>query len=363
MNGWVGFVLVAVVAAVAAWALAVWLRGRMEAQMSAHRQEMQSSLAAQSQAVSSSIAELRLSVTQQLGQVTQALQTGVATSGQLVTGAQEAFGEQLRRSTEMLGTIRQQLGEVQQAGRELSQASQALQTVLGGAKTRGTLGEVALERLLEDTLPRSAYEFQYTFATGAVVDAIVRSGNRILPLDSKFPLDSYRRLVEGGEEARKEFAQAVRKHADSIAEKYILPSESTLDIALMFVPSESVYYELLMTEDSKGGRLDAYSRGRGVIPVSPNTLHAYLSAILMGLKGMQVEENARQLLGSIAGLKKQFDTFTEVYERLGTHLRHAQQSYQDADAKLLRARNALEQVAQGALPEAPAKALEPATKE
>ena len=349
--------------AVAAWAVFVWTRGRSEAQTAALRQEMQALLATQAQTLATQVGQLSQTMTQQFGQVQHALQKGVADTGLLASQAQTAVATELQNSREMLGKINQQLGEVQRAGRELSQASQTLQMVLGGAKTRGTLGEVALEHLLEDALPRGAYEFQYSFATGAVVDAIVRSGNRNLSIDSKFPLDAYRRLVETGEEARREFAQAVRKHADSIAEKYILPNEGTLDIAFMFVPSESVYYELLMTEDAKGARLDAYSRSKGVIPVSPNTLHAYLSAILMGLKGMQVEENARRLLGSLAGLRKQLEAFAEVYEKLGTHLRHAQQSYEDADSKLGRARNALDQMAQGALPEAPAKALEASTED
>lgn len=348
-------VIVLLFLALGGWALAVWTRGSL-------RQEIQAQLTAQAQAVAGQINQLTQSVTQQFLQVGQQLQNGIASAGTLASQAQQAVSQQLRASTEMLGTIRQQLGEVQQAGRELSQASQALQMVLAGAKTRGTLGEVALERLLEDALPRSAYDFQYTFATGVVVDAMVRSGDNILSIDSKFPLDAYRRLVETGEDARKEFAQAVRKHIDSIAEKYILPSEGTLDVALMFVPSESVYYELLMTEDPKAGPLDEYSRRKGVIPVSPNSLHAYLSAILMGLKGMKVEENAKRLLNSLAGLKRQVETFAEVYERLGSHLRHAQQNYEDAAGKLERTQAALDQMTQGALPEAPPKTLEAANK-
>ena len=341
------------VVVLAAWALALWLRSRNEAQTAALRQEMQALLNLQTQTFATQLGQLTQAVTQQLGQVTQQVQTGLGDTGKIASQAQTAVAE-------MLGTIRQQLGEVQQTERELSQASQTLQMVLSGAKTRGTLGEVALNRLLEDMLPRSAYDFQYTFATGAVVDAIVRSGDRILSIDSKFPLDAYRRVVESGEDARKEFAQAVRKHVDSIAEKYILPKEGTLDIALMFVPSESVYYELLMTEDAKAGRLDEYGRSKSVIPVSPNTLHAYLSAILMGLKGMKVEENAKRLLGSLASLQKQLEAFCEVYEKLGAHLRHAQQSYEDSGSKLERARTALDQMAQGALPETPPKKLEAA---
>jgi DNA recombination protein RmuC len=326
--------------------------------VAALRQEMQASLGAQAQTVATQIGQLTQAVTQQLGQVTQQLQTGVAATGALASDAQRAVSAQLEASTEMLGTIRQQLGEVQQAGRDLAGAARTIEMVLGGAQTRGSLGEVALERLLNDALPQASYEMQYRFSTGEVVDAVVRFHGKLLPIDSKFPLEDYRKMVEEGEDARKGLLQAVRSHADAIARKYILQDEGTLAIALMFVPSESVYYELLMTADAKGEALDAYCRSKGVIPVSPNTLYAHLNVILMGLRGMQIEENARRLLASLTGLKKQLDTFGEIYEKLGGHLRNAQQSYTDADRKLERARNALDQMAQGALPEAPNKALE-----
>jgi DNA anti-recombination protein RmuC len=130
----------------------------------------------------------------------------------------------------------------------------------------------------------------------------------------------------------------------------------------MFVPSESVYYELLMTADSKYGPLDEYCRGKRVFPVSPNTFYACLSAVAISLQGQKIEENARHLLANLAGLKKQFESFGDVYEKLGTHLRHAQQSYEEADSRLNRARNSLEQMAQGALPEGEPKAIEAATR-
>jgi len=282
-----------------------------------------------------------------LGQVTQQVQSGMASVGTIASGAQKAVSEQLQASTQMLGTIRQQLGEVQQAGHELSAAAKQIEDVLGGAKTRGTLGEVALDRILADTLPRATYETQFRFSTGEVVDAVVRLNDKLMPIDSKFPLEGYRRLLDQGEECRKDFSNAVRLHADSIAKKYILPGEETLDIALMFVPSEGVYYELLRSVDAKGTPLDEYCRTRCVVPVSPSTLFAHLKIVFLGLRGMQIEENAKRLLGSLSGLKKQIDNFGEVYERLGTHLRNAQQSYSDADRKLDRARASLEELAQG----------------
>lgn len=363
MSAWEIVAMAFLLFAVAAWALALWLRGRTDSQVALLREEMQTARSAQEQTVATHIGNLTQTLTQQLGQVAQLLQNGVAAAGGLASGAQRAVSAELKASTEMLGSIRQQLGEVQQSGRELSEAARTIEMVLGGAQTRGSLGEVALERMLSDSLPQPAYETQYRFSTGEVVDAVVRFRNKLLPIDSKFPLDDYRRMMKEGPDAHKGFAQAVKAHTDSIAKKYILPDEGTLDLALMFIPSESVYYELLMTTDAKGTALETYCRSKRVVPVSPNSLYAYLRVILMGLQGLQVEENARRLLASLGGLKKQLDTFGEVYEKLGTHLRNAQQSYAEADGKLERARTALDQIAQGALPEAPAKALEASAKE
>lgn len=326
------------------------------------RQDMQTALMVHSQAVNSQLAQVTQTVLQQLGQVNSSLQDGLANSGKLVSQAQAAVASELRNSQEVLGRVGKQLGEIQQAGRDLSNATQTLQSVLGGAKTRGSLGEVALEALLGDALPASAYETQYRFLTGSIVDAVIRAGDKMIAIDSKFPLESYRRLVDCGEEARKEFFQAVRKHAESIAEKYILQNEGTLDVALMFVPSEGVYYELLMTSDAKLGRLDDYCRSKGIFAVSPNTLHAYLSAILMGLKGMQVAENARHLLAGLNGLQDQLESFAKIYETLGSHLRHAQQCHEEAGRKLDRVQGNVEQMAQGTLPETSARALETASK-
>lgn len=358
MNWSVIFVIAVAAAGAAAWTAARWAQRRTEREASALRQEMQNLLATQSQGLMAQLGQLSQAVTQQLGQVTQQVQSGMASTGTLVSDAQRAVAVQLQSATTIMGTLQQQLGKVEQSGRDLSDAAKAIESVLGGAKTRGLLGEEALERMLADTMPVSAYEMQYRFSTGEVVDAVVHFGSKLVPIDSKFPLDDFRRMAEGGEEARKGFSTSVRSHADAIAKKYIVPGENTLDFALMFVPSEGVYYELLMTADLKGTPLDVYCRQKKVIPVSPNSLYAHLSVILMGLKGLQIEENAVRLHASLSGLKTQWDNFATVYEKLGTHLRNASQSYNDADRKLDRARDVLNQMAQGVLPEAAANLIE-----
>jgi len=354
-----GAIAIGVAAAIA------WFAGRRsDAQLSSLRQEVQTTIASQAQAVGSQMNHLVQTVTAQLGQVRQELHSGVAASGKLASDAQTAIAQQLQASNEAIRRISQQIGEVQQAGRDLSQTTQTLQTVLGGAKTRGILGEIALERMLEDALPRSAYDTQFRFAsTGAVVDAIVRTGEHLLPIDSKFPLEAYRRLVETGEESRREFSQAVRKHADSIADKYILPAECTYDFALMFVPSEGVFYELLMTHDSKSGMLDEYCRSKRVFPVSPNTIYVVLSAVAVSLKEQKVAENARHLLACLSGLVRQLENVADMHARLGSHLRHSQQTYEEVTTRLDRARNFLEQMSEGAAPEEAPRTLFPMPRE
>jgi DNA recombination protein RmuC len=202
---------------------------------------------------------------------------------------------------------------------------------------------VTLERLLEDSLPSSQYATQYRFSSGEAADAVIfLRDKKLVAIDSKFPLDAFRRIALEGEEAKRAFATAVKGHADSIARKYIVPNEGTLDLALMFVPSENVYYELLMTEDNKGEQLDSYCRGRNIIAVSPNTLYAHLSVIHLGLRGMQIEENAKRISAGLSGIQKNMATFTDVFEKLGTHLRNAQQSYGEADKRLEKTQNTLD---------------------
>src|SRR5215475_3629192 len=247
----------------------------VESQMSELRRDLQSLISVQAQNAGQ-ISAIGHSVTQRLDSVTKTLQDGVAQSAQIAATSQSQMTEQLKNSQQALGEIQKQLGEVQVAGSQMSQATQTLQNILGSAKTRGTLGEVTLERLLEDSLPRSSYNRQYRFRTGEVADAVIILRDKLLPIDSKFPLEAYRRIGTEGDDARRAFATAVKTHADAISRKYVLPDEGTLPVALMFVPSESVYYELLMTSDAKSVPLDEYCRSKSVIAVSPNTLYANL---------------------------------------------------------------------------------------
>jgi len=314
----------------------------IESQMSELRDGLETVTQAQAQAAGQ-ITTLTSSVTTRLDSVSRSLTDGVAKSADISAQGQSAMREELKSTQQLMERIHRQLGEFQELSRGLSSAQQSLESVLGGVKTRGILGEVTLDRLLEDSLPPSQYATQYRFASGEAADAVIFLRDRkLLTVDSKFPLESFRRIETDGDDARRQFAAAVKKHADAIAEKYIRPEENTLDLALMFVPSESVYYELLQTVDGKGQPLDEYCRERRIVAVSPNTLYAHLSVIAMGLRGMQIEENARRLANGLSGLQKQLSNFSETFEKVGTHLKNAQQSYQEAGRRFDKAELALE---------------------
>jgi DNA recombination protein RmuC len=313
----------------------------LESQLTELRRDLLSVAQTQSQSAGQ-IQSIGQTVSQRLESVTKALQDGVTSSAHITTQGQTAIATELKNTREQIGLIQKQIGEVQEQSRGLSLATQSLENVLGGAKTRGLLGEVTLQRLLEDSLPASQFAMQYRFSSGEAADAVIfLRDQKLMAIDSKFPLDAFRRISADGDEARRAFATAVKGHADSIARKYIVPHEATLDLALMFVPSESVYCELLNTLDAKGQAIDAYCRDRNIIAVSPNTLYAHLCVIAMGLRGMQIEENAKRLLGSLSGMQKQMENFTDTFEKLGNHLKNAQQSYSEADKRLEKAQDTL----------------------
>ena len=322
----------------------------MESQMSELRRDLLSLSTTQAQSAAK-MESLTGTVATRLEAVSAAVQKGVKDSAevtsQLTSQAQSAMSNELKNTREQINQIQQQLGQVQQAGQQMHDTASKLESILGGAKNRGTFGETTLERLLEDSLPRSQYTLQYNFRSGKAADAVIHlQDKKIMAIDSKFPLDAFQRLEvedeQSRKEARKDFVNTVKNHASSIAEKYIVPDEGTLELALMFVPSEAVYYELLRSTDSKEIAVDVYCRSKKIVPVSPNTLYAHLSVIAMGLRGMQIEENAKRLSANLDGLRKHLENFSEPFDKIGKHLNNAQQCYTEADKRFEKASNTLE---------------------
>jgi len=196
------------------------------------------------------------------------------------------------------------------------------------------MGETLLENLLSQVLPKEHYQTQYRFKSTDVVDAVICLGERLVPVDAKFSLENFQKMLDAADELgkeafRKKFIQDVKNRINEISAKYILPAENTYDFALMYIPAENVYYEVIIRED-----IFSYSMSKKVIPVSPNTFYAYLQVICMGLRGLKVEENAKVILKSLGALSIETAKFKEDFDILGSHLLNANTKYADAQKRL-----------------------------
>jgi DNA recombination protein RmuC len=252
----------------------------------------------------------------------------------------------LEHASKQTNAIHKQLGDVGRATSNLAEHAKELgqlQQVLRPPKARGGFGELLLGNLLRDRLPAQAYSLQYGFKSGERVDAVIRV-DRLAPIDAKFPLDNFERLVDAQEEAERElhekaFARDVKGHVDAIASKYIRPDEGTYDFAFMYLPSEAIYYELVC---GKTGALLAYAHEKRVLPVSPTTLTAYLQVVLLGLKGLQIEQHAHEVMAYCAQLQKDFSRFKDDFDLVGKHLGNAQNKFGEAEKRLDRFETKLE---------------------
>ena len=206
---------------------------------------------------------------------------------------------------------------------------QNLQDILKNPKQRGVLGEYYLETVLKNVLPPAAYKMQYKFKDGNIVDAVVFVKDKIIPIDSKFSLENYNRLLEEKDESRRgelerNFKEDLKKRIDETA-KYIRPREKTMDFAFMFIPAEGVYYDLLTSQvgavKSQTRDLIEYAfRDKHVIVVSPTSFFAYLQTVLQGLRALQIEESAKEIRKRVEGLGKHLLSFDEYMKKMGNNL-------------------------------------------
>lgn len=232
-----------------------------------------------------------------------------------------SLNERLDNAARVIHGVQRSVGELSEIGRGIKE----LQEFLRSPKLRGNIGEQVLRELLGQMLPKSSFHIQYTFKSGVTVDAAIKTSAGIIPIDSKFPMENFRKMAGAQSEKEKkeferEFVKDVKRHIDSIAKKYILTEEGTIDYALMYVPSESVYYEIM----SGDGDLVEYFHQKKVLPVSPTTFYAYLRAILMSFEGQKIEARAREILSAIKAVQKDYN---KVEEGLGTLNRHIGNAY------------------------------------
>ena len=303
----------------------------LQQQLDALRTQLGQALAGQGQLVGQQLAQLT-------GQMNDRLREGL----ELVQRSQASVGERLDNTSRVfadvqkgLGELREATGKVYEVGRDVA----TLHDILRAPKLRGGLGELLLGDLLAQVLPAAHFTLQHTFRSGERVDAVVRLGDALVPVDSKFPLEDFRRVLQAADDeerarARKAFIARVRKHIDDIATKYIVPDEGTYDFALMYIPAENVYYETIIREDEPG--LAAYAIGRKVIPVSPNCFYAYLQAIVLGLRGLRIEARAHEVMGQLARLDGDLARVREDFRLVGKHLTNAAQAHGVAERRIER---------------------------
>jgi DNA recombination protein RmuC len=268
-----------------------------------------------------SLQQITGQVAQRLSENAQSLQKASADTGRLIADINLRLGELGRSSQEIL---------------TLGQDIRGLQQIFQAPKIRGGLGEIALGALLQQIFPADQFTLQHAFRDGQMVDAVLRLPGGMVPIDSKFPLAGFRQLLEATapeprDRARRQFAREVRKHIDDIADKYLRPTEGTLDFALMYIPAENIFYELITHDPAAGDDdISAYALKRRVIPVSPNSIYAYLQAIANGLMGIRIEQRAREILKGLQQLNGDFGVFGESFKRAQRHLSNAQSAFGEA---------------------------------
>jgi DNA recombination protein RmuC len=257
----------------------------------------------------------------------------LSSMNQTLAAAHQTIGQNLSS----FGSVKEQLGKLEATNAQILEASRNLasfQELLRAPKFRGQMGETLLENLLAQVLPKEHFHPQYRFKSGEAVDAVIQLGERLVSIDAKFSLENFQKMLDAQEEQlknsfRKKFIQDVKNRINEISEKYILPQENTYDFALMYIPAENVYYEIIIKED-----LLSYGMSKKVIPVSPNTFYAYLQVICLGLKGLKIEENAKAILKNLSSLTIDINKFKEDFDTLGLHLVNARSKYEDSQKRL-----------------------------
>jgi len=319
------------------------MRGRgsdsLQARIDSLSTEFRNTLTENTRHINSQLSAVTGQVSEQLSSVNAQLNSSTGQINTRMDSAHRAVGE-----------VRQALGELSKSTEqvfELGKSISGLEKILAAPKLRGGLGEFFLADLLSQCLPSGRYELQYGFSDGSRVDAVIRLSEGLVPIDSKFPLENFRKLTEAAtDEARRaasrKLASDCRKHIDAIASSYIRPSEGSLNLALMYIPAEGVYYEFITMEDDSGKGLSSYSLSKRVIPVSPNSFYAYLQTILMGLRGMEVGEKASEILAHINTLRHEFDKLSDDFTTLGRHINNAKMKYDEVEKKSAKFSNRLE---------------------
>lgn len=230
------------------------------------------------------------------------------------------LNERLDKAAQVIAGVGKEVGQMSEIGRSMKE----LQDFLKSPKLRGNIGEEVLKDLIAQMFPKNSFHLQYMFKSGERVDAAIQTDAGILPIDSKFPMENFQRMVKSDSQSpeysalQKEFIRDVKKHIETIAKKYILPEEGTMDFALMYIPSESVYYEVVSLPE-----VMSFAKKNRVYLVSPTTLYAHLQTILLSFEGKRIETKSREVFKLLRGLQIDYEKLNENMLLLGKHLSNA----------------------------------------
>ncbi|MBI5968688.1 MAG: DNA recombination protein RmuC [Deltaproteobacteria bacterium] len=311
----------------------------LQQQIDSLRGQMSQSLEGNLQFFHQQLTTLSNQVTSQLNSMTSQVSGQVGTGMGLLQKASQHFSDRVQEVQARLAQLDEANKRILEVGRSIA----SLQEILRAPKIRGGLGELLLGDLLAQIMPAQYFALQYSFKSGERVDAVIRLSQGLVPVDAKFPLENFQKSLLAEDETAKKnflklFASDVKRHVEAVANKYILPNEGTCDFALMYIPAENVYYEAFIKDEAlgEGKGLREYTFEKHVVPVSPNSFYAYLHTILLGLKGLKVEESAREIINHLAGLRGQLARFQEEFRKLGKHLEQAKGSFDSAQRQLER---------------------------
>jgi len=266
--------------------------------------------------------------------------TGVMSS--VTNQAQRMLSDIHKQSQDAISAVTEKLTKLDETNKQVMGFAgqlQSLEDILKNPKHRGILGEYQLEMVLKNVLPPAAYSMQYKFKDGDIVDAAVFVKDKVIPIDSKFSLENYNRIVQEKdpgirEKLEKEFKLDLKKRIDETA-KYIKPKEGTMDFAFMFIPAEGIYYDLLINQVgaikvNTRDLIEYAFRDKHVIIVSPTSFHAYLQTVLQGLRALQIEENAKEIRKNVEMLQKHIISYNDYLQKLGGHLGTTVGAYNNA---------------------------------
>jgi len=261
--------------------------------------------------------EMKGSVDTRLKDQNQTLQDQLGSQRKAMSEQTKLIWERLEDSSKVIQQVHKELGGISEFGRDMKDLS----NVLKSPKLRGGLGEQFLYEILENSLPKDLFKTQYKFKDGAVCDAVVFTEKGMITIDSKFPMENFKEMVtqetqEARESHKKMFVRDVKARIDEISSKYILPEEGTTDFAVMYVPSENVYYELIVNTPE----IEDYSRDKSVFITSPNTLNYQMRAILVAYQQNELQKHAGEILKSLSGIKAEAVKFDEELGILGGHI-------------------------------------------